>query len=54
MEGCIDFSVKSNCWNIYEALYICIGCGCCSPDKQKAAGKQIEGSAKTVAGTTRL
>lgn len=35
MEGCIDFSVKSNCWNIYEALYICIGCGCCSPDKQK-------------------
>lgn len=30
----IDFAIKKNCWNLYEAIYTCIGCGCCSKDKK--------------------
>lgn len=28
----IDFAKGKTCWNYYETVYSCIGCGCCSPD----------------------
>lgn len=31
----IDFQVKDNCWNLHDSYgEICVGCGCCSEDKQ--------------------
>ena len=34
MPRYIDFARKKNCWNLHEATYTCIGCGCCSKDKK--------------------
>lgn len=30
----IDFAKGKKCWNVYETMYTCIGCGCCSKDKK--------------------
>lgn len=30
----VDFGKRKNCWNVFETMYTCIGCGCCSKDKQ--------------------
>ena len=31
----IDFAKGKKCWNIYETVYTCIRCGCCSKDKNE-------------------
>lgn len=30
----IDFAQGTKCWNLYETIYSCIGCGCCAKDKK--------------------
>lgn len=30
----VDFAKSKKCWNVFETMYTCIGCGCCSKDKQ--------------------
>ena len=37
MEECVHicFAKGKNCWNLYETVYSCIGCGCCSIDIKK-------------------
>lgn len=34
-EVYIDFTKGKKCWNYYETVYSCIGCGCCSSDINK-------------------
>lgn len=36
MIGHISIAVSKNCYNLYESYgEICVGCGCCSSDKQR-------------------
>lgn len=30
----IDFAKGKKCWNVYETIYTCIGCGCCAKDEK--------------------
>ena len=30
----IDFAKDKKCWNWFETVYSCIGCGCCSSDME--------------------
>lgn len=32
MSAHVSFIRRKDCWNPYEALYICVHCGCCSAD----------------------
>lgn len=34
MSIVIDYAKGTNCWNVYETMYTCIGCGCCAKDKK--------------------
>ena len=43
MAGNIDFAPSKRCYNTYESYgEICVGCGCCSTDKRKAAQARLE------------
>lgn len=36
MTGHISIAVSKNCYNLYDSYgMICVGCGCCSSDKQR-------------------
>ena len=38
----IDFAKGKKCWNYYETVYSCIGCGCCSSDVKKRRQNRIK------------
>ena len=43
MSAHISFSASSKCYNLYDSYgMICVGCGCCSTNKQKRLMSRIE------------
>ena len=42
MTGLISIAVNKRCYNLYESYgEICVGCGCCSSNKQKRLEARI-------------
>lgn len=38
----VERAVEDRCWNLYDSYgEICVGCGCCSPDKDKRYKSRI-------------
>lgn len=43
MGAHICFAVNKNCYNLYDSYgMICVGCGCCSSDKQRRYTARLE------------